>query len=329
MVALRLISMTATDATVAESFPEPVAPRRDTEQARQQRARELMRAAWLGIALRSGVIAMELIGGIVLGYSALLVDAFASAFDVIASLAIVMAIHLAARPPDEGHPFGHGRFEPLAGLQLGLLVCGAGIWVAVQQIRVAIELPPAADIRPWAWCLPAAAAAVLEISARIVRRIGQREESTAMIAEAYHYRIDAATSVIAAIGLLAAALLPEQGHRVDHISAAVLAIAMMVLGGIAAVQNFHQVLDRAPDDDHFQQVRTSALRVDGVLGVEKVRIQHAGPDAHVDIDIEVDPAMNVADAHVITQHVRAQIQSDWPAVREVVVHVEPFFADDH
>ena len=317
------------DSATVETFPEPVAPRHDADRVRRQRARELMRVAWIGIALRTGVIAMELIGGVVLGYSALLVDAFSSSFDVVASLAIVVAIQLAARPPDDEHPFGHGRFEPLAGMQLGLLVCVAGVWVAIQQLRGAVESPPAADIRPWAWCLPAGAAAVLEISARIVRRIGRREESTAMIAEAYHYRIDAATSVIAAIGLFTASVLPAQGQRVDHISAALLAIAMVGLGATAVIQNFHQVLDRAPDDDHFQQVRTSALRVSGVLGVEKVRIQHAGPDAHVDIDIEVDPAMNVADAHVITQHVRAQIQSDWPAVREVVVHVEPYFADDH
>ncbi|MFG0294568.1 MAG: cation diffusion facilitator family transporter, partial [Maioricimonas sp. JB045] len=83
------------------------------------------------------------------------------------------------------------------------------------------------------------------------------------------------------------------------------------------------------DDVHFDRVRTSAMRVEGVQDVEKLRIQQAGPDAHVDIDIEVDPEMSVADAHVITQHVRAQIQADWPFVRDVVVHVEPFYRDDH
>jgi cation diffusion facilitator family transporter len=321
--------MAELETSIAAAFPDPVTPERDTERVRQHRARELQRVAWLGIALRSGVVAMELIGGILLGYSTLVVDALASAFDVIASLALVVAIHLAARPPDRQHPFGHGRVEPLAGLQLGIFVCGSGLWIAVQHVLGAVHSPSAADIKPWAWGLPALAAVVLELGAQVVHRIGKREESTALIAEAYHYRIDAATSVIAAIGLGIAALVPSQGHRVDHISAALLAIAMVGLGAAAAVQNFHQVLDRAPDDDHFQQVRTSALGVEGVLGVEKVRIQHAGPDAHVDIDIEVDPAMNVADAHVITQHVRAQIQSDWPAVRDVIVHVEPYFADDH
>src|SRR5207342_1668029 len=109
----------------ASAFPEPVSPAHDTEQRRQARARELLRVTWLGIVLRTGVIAVEMAGGLILGYAALLVDAFSSMFDVFASVGIVLAIRYAARPPDENHPFGHGRVEPLAGLQLGLLVCTA------------------------------------------------------------------------------------------------------------------------------------------------------------------------------------------------------------
>lgn len=314
---------------IADVFPAPVPPARHTDGVRAARGRELLRVAWLGIALRVIVIVMELAGAWVLGYAALFVDAIASVFDVMASLGIVLAIRLAARPPDEQHPFGHGRYEPLAGLQLGLVVCVAGVWLAVRNVHGAVESPPAANVAAWAWCLPAVAAGILELSARIVRRIGERQESTALVAEAYHYRIDAGTSALAAAGLLTASLFPEQGHRIDLLSAALLAVAMVLLGAEAARQNFHQLLDRIPHDEHFDRVRHSALQVPGVLGVEKVRIQHAGPDAHVDIDVEVDPQMNVAEAHVITQHVRARIQSDWPAVREVVVHVEPFYSGDH
>ncbi|MFO1093940.1 MAG: cation diffusion facilitator family transporter [Planctomycetaceae bacterium] len=321
--------MAGSPSSNGNAFPEPVAPSRDTELRRQERARELLRVAWIGMALRTAVIVVELVGGLILGYAALFVDAFSSMFDVLASVGIVLAIHYAARPPDENHPFGHGRVEPLAGLQLGLLVCAAGLWLATQNLWGAMRSPAAGEVRHWAWCLPAGCAVILELSARLVRRIGLRQESTALMAEAYHYRIDAATSVIAAVGLLMASALPALGHLIDHLSAMLLAVVMISLGAAAAVHNYHQVLDRAPDSAHFEQVRTSTLRVSGVRGVEKVRIQHAGPDAHVDIDIEVDPQMNVADAHVITQHVRAAIQSDWPAVREVVVHVEPYFAGDH
>jgi cation diffusion facilitator family transporter len=297
--------------------------------ARSRRERELLRAARLGIVLRVGVVVVELLGVWLLGYAALLVDAVSSLFDVAASFAIVFAIRLAARPPDEEHPFGHGRYEPLAGLQLGLIVCVAGAWLAARHVAGVFESPAAGEVNAFAWLIPAGAAAVLEFSARLVQRIGRRQHSTALIAEGFHYRVDAATSLVAATGLLTASLVPAYGHLIDLVSAVLLAVIMMTLGALAAWENLHQLLDRVPREDHFQRVRESALCVDGVLGVEKVRIQHAGPDAHVDIDIEVDPDMPVSEAHVITQHVRARIQADWPFVREVVVHVEPFYAGDH
>ncbi len=312
-----------------ELFPSPVAPPDEVFAARARRERELLRVAWLGIGVRMGVIVVELIGVWFLGYAALLLDAVSSLFDVVASLAIVMAIRLAARPPDDDHPFGHGRYEPLAGLQLGLLVSGAGLWLGTQHLMGLLSSAPAGNVRAWAWCIPALAALVLEVSGRVIRRIGDRQQSTALRAESFHYRVDAATSVVAAVGLLLAASWPAFGHRIDLLSAIVLSATMVVLAANAARENLHQLIDRTPHDEHFAQVRESALKVVGVLGVEKLRIQHAGPDAHVDIDIEVDPDMPVSEAHVITQYVRAQIQTDWPFVREVVVHVEPYYADDH
>ena len=106
--------------------------------------------------------------------------------------------------------------------------------------------------------------------------------------------------------------------------------SLMVALGLAAVwENLHQLVDRVPDDGRFDLVTTAAAAVPGVLAVEKVRIQHAGPDAHVDIDVEVNPAETVCEAHRTAQHVRAAVQTAWPSVREVVVHVEPYYPGDH
>lgn len=310
-------------------FPIPIVPAGHVEEARARRLREMQRVATYGIVLRLCVIGGETLAWARWGYSVLLVDVVASAFDVISSLLIVLAIRLAARPPDAEHPFGHGRYEPLAGLQLGVIIGVAGAWLAAQQVLGIASAEPAGVVLPWAWLAPLGAAVAMEAASRRVRTIGEREASTALISEAQHYRVDALTSMIAAAGLGAAALTPSLGHHVDLASAAVLSGIMMFLGGRAAWTNLHQLLDRTPHDEHFEQVRASALKTPGVLGIEKVRIQHAGPDAHVDIDIEVDPDLSVSEAHVITQHVRAQIQADWPFVREVVVHVEPYYPDDH
>jgi cation diffusion facilitator family transporter len=310
-------------------FPEPVGQPAHIPEVRRSRLREMQRVTLLGITVRLIAVAAESVALWLWGYAALLTDVVASLFDVGSSFAILAAIRYAARPPDEEHPFGHGRLEPLAGLQLGVMLAFAGAWLAWKHVVGLAETPAEGVISGWAWLVPTAAAVALELVARIVAGIGRSEQSTALMAEASHYRTDAWTSGIAAAGLAAAAAWPAVGHRLDLLSAVLLALIMIVLGGLAIRENLDQLLDRTPQDEHFAQVRTAALAVAGVLGVEKIRIQQAGPDAHVDIDIEVAPALSVEAAHVITQHVRAAIQAAWPMVREVVVHVEPYYAGDH
>ena len=104
---------------------------------------------------------------------------------------------------------------------------------------------------------------------------------------------------------------------------------MVCIGCAAAWSNLDQILDRIPSKEYFKRVHIAALSVQGVLATEKVRIQSYGPDAHVSIDIEVDPHLTVEIAHEITQKVRLAIQLAWPAVRDVIVHVEPFYENDH
>lgn len=310
-------------------FPEPVELPETVNRARAVRTSRLVRVSTAGVAARLFIIVLELAGFWAYGYSVLLVDAVASLADIAASVAIIFAIKIAERPPDEDHPFGHGRVEPLAGMQLGMLICLLGGWMIVQQFFAAVTEATDGEIIGWVSLIPLAAAILMEAVCRVILHIGRREHSTALIAEAYHYRVDAVTSLIAAAGLWVAAGWPAFSNLIDHLSAVLLAGIMLGLGAVAVWQNVHQLLDRVPDDQWFDRVRASAEKVDGVRGVEKVRMQCAGPDAHVDIDIEVDPEQTVSEAHVITQHVRAQIQTDWPAVREVVVHVEPYYHDDH
>jgi cation diffusion facilitator family transporter len=310
-------------------FPAPVERAGHVDDVRRTRLEEMRRAALLGVCVRLAAVLVEAAALWEWGYAALLTDVVASLFDVVASLILLLAIQYAARPPDSEHPFGHGRMEPLVGLQLGVLLALAGVWLAFRHVIGLARTPASGEVATWAWGVPFAAAVALEVAARLVGRTGRRQQSPALEAEAAHYRVDALTSVVAAAGLAAAAVWPEWGRRLDLLAAAVLAGIMVVLGARAAWENLHQLVDRIPDEESFDRVRTAALKVAGVEEVEKLRIRQAGPDAHVDIDIEVDPGLSVAEAHVITQHVRAQIQADWPMVRDVTVHVEPYYEGDH
>ncbi len=283
----------------------------------------------VGVCVRLGIVAAELGGVAAFGSATLLVDALASLADVAASLLLVAAIRLAARPPDDDHPFGHGRYEPLAGLQLAVFLAVVGGYLFGRQLWSAATGPAGGVVSPWAGAIPLVAAALLEIVSRVIGGIGVKHRSSALVAESAHFRIDAVTSLVAAAGIGLAAAAPDYGHLIDRLGAMLLAGVMVWLGLAAASENLNQLMDRVPEPESFDRVRTAAAAVAGVREVEKIRIQHAGPDAHVDIDVEVDPATRVDEAHRIAQHVRAAIQADWPAVNEVVVHVEPFYEGDH
>lgn len=308
-------------------FPKPVNPPRKVIVQRHQRLRQLVRSCLQGIGIRTAIILAELIGVWFFGSAALLMDALSSTIDVAMSVLLVIFLKIAARPPDDEHPFGHGRLEPLVGLQLGLLMIFIGGGMFFHQTFSLSSPGEAIDKR--AWIIPLAAVILLEICYHVVMRASKNQKSSALVAEAYHYRVDAITSVCAAIVLLAGAYFPAISHSLDHIGAMAIALVMIGLGIKSLRENLDQIIDRIPDESYFERIRAAAIRVEGVRGTEKIGIQHSGPSAHVDIDVEVDPDLSVEVAHAISQKVRVEIQKDWPAVQDVIVHIEPYYPGDH
>ena len=308
-------------------FPDPVLPPPEVDAVRQQRLHDVRRLVVVGVLVRGSVVVLELLGYWWLGSSALLADAIASLVDIASSLALLAAVHMAVRPPDDDHPFGHGRYEPLAGLQIGLLITAAGAVLLAQLVVGAqreVFLP-----RTGAYLIPLVATLALFSTSLVMRRIARRHRSGALAAESHHYLIDAATSVVATLALAVGEVAPGSAVATDRVAAVLLALMMLAVGLLAARENLHQLMDRTPEEPLFDRVREAASRVDGVEEVEKIRIQAAGPDAHVDVDIEVDPSMSVEESHRLAQQVRAAVQERWPMVREVVVHVEPYYEGDH
>jgi cation diffusion facilitator family transporter len=310
-------------------FPPSIPLSSSVSETRLLRRKQMMKTAKRGVALRSAIIIAEFFGFVYLNSSALLLDAMSSLFDVASSLFLILCIRFADKPPDRNHPFGHGRFEPIAGLQLALLLSVVGGGMLIQQLRVLSTEPVEKIIHPLTWIIPLGAVILLEISYQQLKRAAKSQHSPALLADAVHYRVDGINSLFAMVALLLAAYFPQYSHLCDHLGAVAIAVIMVVLGIFAAKNNLHQLLDRVPDPHYFAKVKEAALSVEGVLATEKIRIQLYGPDAHVSIDIEVEPGLSVELAHEVTQRVRAKIQTAWPAVRDVIVHVEPYYPGDH
>jgi cation diffusion facilitator family transporter len=310
-------------------FPDPIFIPKEVEQSRKERLRQLATSCLIGVVIRLIIILGEFAGFVIFGSSALMMDALSSLLDVVSSLFLLICIRFAARPPDENHPFGHGRFEPLIGLQLGLLLVVVGGGMLAQQSFALSTTEGDRIINSYAWIIPLCAVILLEISYQVVMRVAKRQNSPALAADAVHYRIDGITSLCAAIALIVAAYFPSWSVVIDHLGAIFIALLMIIIGGYALLQNLQQILDKTPEKSCFDRVKAAAKRVEGVRDTEKIRIQVCGPDAHVDIDVEVDPFLSVEVAHVISQKVRAEIQKEWPLVQDVIVHIEPYYPNDH
>jgi cation diffusion facilitator family transporter len=310
-------------------FPAPIKVPASVQRKRKIRQREIVRSAVFGIVIRLCIVAFEFIGVVYFGSAALMLDAIASLVDAASSAFLILCIKLAARPPDKEHPFGHGRYEPLIGLLLGLMLACVGVGLFIHQmLHLALE-KEVTPINNMAWIIPLIALLLLEICYQIVMRTAKKQQSPALAADAIHYRIDSITSLFATIALLLAAYFPMWSLTFDHLGAIFIAVLMVGLGLYAARGNLNQLLDRIPENRFFDLVREAAKRVEGVQETEKIRIQRYGPDAHVDIDVEVDPSLTVEVAHGISQKVRVEIQKAWPAVRDVTVHIEPYYSGDH
>lgn len=310
-------------------FPKPVELPPDIQKARDKRNKALIQASVYGILARIGIIIMELAGVFIYGSSALLMDAIATILDVVGSIFLIYCIKVAARPPDVNHPFGHGRIEPLAGLLMGVMLIVVGVVMFFQQIFEYFTIKHEEAIYGFLWVIPLVAMIILEIIYRILKNTAKKHESPALGADASHYRIDSITSLLALIALFLGFLFPEWSQSLDHYGAFAIVAIMIIIGFFAARENMHQLVDKVPSPYLFAKVRNAAMEVKGVLDTEKIRIQLYGPDAHVDIDIEVDPQLSVEKAHKISQQTRAAIQKDWPFVRDVTVHIEPYYPNDH
>jgi cation diffusion facilitator family transporter len=310
-------------------FPSPIPLSDEVLVARKKRNQALTRIARYGIIIRLCIGIAELIGYYAFDSAVLLMDALSTFADVAASAILIFSIKIADRPPDSNHPFGHGRFEPLVGLQMAVFLVLGGSWMLWQQLHTLISPVKHEIIHSSAFVLPFLAVILLELGFRKMIHIARKEHSPALEAEAYHFRIDSLNSVMALIALALAALMPTSSYLFDHVGAMAIAIFMVGVGVFAARSNIHQLLDHTPGQEYFSLVQSAARSVPGVLGTEKIRIQQYGPDAHVDIDVEVDPKLPVDAAHAISQQVRSAIQTAWPQVRDVTVHIEPFYENDH
>lgn len=279
------------------------------------------RLALLGIAINAGLAIVKFAAGVVGQSFALVADAVESLVDIAGSAVVWSAMAYGDRPPDEAHPYGHGRMEAIAGLAVAGLVVAAGGWIAVeaidglrrpQPVPATFTLVVLAVVIAVKWTLGRAAA-------RAADRAGG---SSAGEADAWHHHADAITSGFAFAGI-AIAIIGGDAWAVADDAAALAASAVIVVNGVRIARDpMQELLDRH-HPEVAEAVTRIAMDVPGVEGVERCEVRRSGRGHRVTMHAEVDPQMTVLDAHRITGRIKAAIRGARADVDSVLVHVEP------
>ena len=279
------------------------------------------RIALIGMAVSGGLAIAKLLVGWLAGSTSVVADGAESAGDVLASGVLYVGLLLAARPPDDDHPYGHGRVETLAGLAIGTFLFLTGLAISYHSLLHVNEVhaPPAL----WA-IYPLLASIVLKAALATVKwKTGKRIRSSALLADAMNDSVDILSGVTALVAVGLTISDPARFLAADHYGGFAVGLIVTFLGVQVIRETSLYLMDTMPEPAKMEEIRQVAAGTPGALGVEKCFARKTGLRYHVDLHLEVDPALSVREGHDIATDVRIRIKETLPWVADVLVHVEP------
>lgn len=275
----------------------------------------------IGLAVNVMLSALKFVLGI-LGHShAVVADAVHSLSDMGTDLLILLGVKFWSAPADERHPYGHERLETVVTLFISILLAAVALglgWDAVRRIGGEAARPPLSI----ALLGPLVSIVAKEILFRRTRAVGKRVHSSALIANAWHHRSDALSSIPALIAVAAASANPKWAF-LDPLGAMVVAILILKVAWDIASPALSELMDHGASREDLHEIETLACSVDGVASIHRLRTRRVGSGWFVDLHAEVDPEMTVRESHDIASALQDKLLEDGPSVADVTVHIEP------
>lgn len=270
---------------------------------------------------------LKLLAGIFAHSGAMVSDAVHSASDVFSSIIVIIGVKLSSKASDRDHPYGHERFECVAAIILSVILLISGLFighVAVEQItsddRSGIAIPG----------LLALAAAIISIACKeamywYTRAYALRLDSSALMADAWHHRSDALSSVGALVGIAGA----RMGFPLlDTVASLVICVFIVKAAYDIFKDSIEKMVDRSCDEEMEQKISEYASEQEGVLGVDLIHTRIFGNRIYVDIAIGAASELTLAEAHTIADRVHDAIEGNFSKVKHVMVHVNPYYPDN-
>ncbi|MDD1605729.1 MAG: cation diffusion facilitator family transporter [Methylococcaceae bacterium] len=286
------------------------------EQVRKLKAK----ASYVGAVINILQTLLKIGFGILGNSAALIADGIHSLSDLLSDVLVIIAVRMGSREADHEHPYGHRRFETIATMILGvsLIAIGGGIaWSVMNRMEHPEHLPT-----PEVASLGIVVISILvnEWLYHYTKRIAKLTRSKLLLANAWHQRSDAFSSVIVLFGIGAVLL----GYPfADAIAAIVVALMVAKIGLNLLIQSIKELVDTSLPPQKIAEIRIAILDIEGVEGIHLLRSRQMGEDALIDAHIIVDPRITVSEGHSISDAVRDELISRFDDVMDVLVHVDP------
>lgn len=289
------------------------------ERTTEQMVERGMRSSLVGIVTNCLLALLKLATGVIGHSFALVADGIESFSDVISSSVVYLGLRFAIKPPDEDHPYGHGKAEPIAAVIVGIALIAAGLAIAAESVALIRTPHPV----PHTYTLGVLLSVMLikALLSRYVWRVNRKIDSTALKGDAWHHFSDAITSAFAFIGISIAVW--SRNPTADD-WAALCAAPVIIFGGWRQLRNpLAELLDTAPSPEVEQRVRGVARAVPAVLGLEKCFVRKVGFRYYVDLHVVVRGDLTVREGHNIAHDVEDRVLERVARVSAVMVHIEP------
>ena len=296
----------------------------DTIHSPAERSAAASRSTWVSVAINLLLSISQIAAGIFSKSQGLIADGIHSLSDLVADFVVLFASHHSKKDADEDHPYGHQRFETGASLALGLLLLAVGLgmlWSAVRKLEAPETVQQVHVLALW---VAGAALVSKELLFRYMLAVAKRVKSSMLVANAWHARSDAASSLVVGLGIMG----NLAGYPIlDPIAALIVGFMVGKMGWTFAWDALHDLMDRSVDEQEVQAIRQTLMETPGVSDVHDVRTRKMGDMIVVDAHLEVDASISVEAGHDIAVLARQRVLQRH-RVLNLMTHVDPWRRPD-
>lgn len=287
-------------------------------------SRRKRRAALLSIVSNSTLVLCKLVVGLLCHSVAVLSEAVHSASDLLASVIAYASVRMSDQPPDEDHPYGHGKIESISGLAEALLIVAAALYIIYEAAHKLLRPALASEPLYLGMAVMALSVVVNFFVCRHLRQVARETDSLALLADAEHLNVDVVTAAGVLVGL---ALAQFTGKAwMDPVTALVVAVFVLRGAWNLSVEALQPLLDARLPVGEEQLVRDLLDQDERVLGYHKLRTRKSGAQRHVDVHVQLDDHTPLLQAHQVTEELEDAFRQALPGAM-VTIHIEPFLAE--